>query len=229
MRRTRPRTPGRSPTPGRARTRTACLLTALLAAAALGPAAAAADPLVDNGDFTRPPLADDERLRIGGFDTLPGWGVSRGDVDLYGSGLARLDGAQAVGLTGSGNGTIGQVPATVPGTTYELSWQDSPDTWPGERQEPGRFDPEKRSCLGKSPGDQAYQVAVSGTRARTFRPAGDVTTGGPGWSPQRLVFTAGEGDTHLRFISQADPQHLPHCGPLVTHVTLRPLPAAPPP
>ncbi|MGA4849655.1 DUF642 domain-containing protein [Streptomyces sp. G5(2025)] len=199
------------------------LTAALLAVAALlANPAAAAEPLLRNGDFASPAVPAGQYQRITSAGGLPGWSVDRGDIDLYSAELAHLDGAQAANLNGSRNGSIHQSVALEPGQTYELTWYDAPDTWPGAPQSPGAHDPEKESCLDKNATDQEYEVGVNQARPVTHRPTG--TGHRPEWQAQSHVFTAEEGDTSIRFDSQADPQTLPHCGPQISRVTLTPLP-----
>ncbi|KUF19204.1 DUF642 domain-containing protein [Streptomyces silvensis] len=185
--------------------------------------ATAAGPLLVNGDFTSPPVSAGQYQRLTTDSDLPGWTVASGDVDLYSADLARLDGAQSLNLTGSHNGAISQSLSLLAGRSYELTWHDAPDTWPGSPQDPGASDPEKESCLTKPNDDQAYNVAVPGRRPVTFTPAG---SGGqsPDWQPKSLRFTAGEDDSVIRFVSQAATQSLSHCGPQITRVNVRPAP-----
>ncbi|MFF5474853.1 DUF642 domain-containing protein [Streptomyces achromogenes] len=205
----------------------ACLLAATALLVTVPPstahgAAAATGPSVRNGTFTDPAAPAGTYLRVTN-DSARGpahWSLTRDDIDLYSPSLARLDDAQSADLTGSHNGAISQSVATTAGQTYELTWQDAPDTWPGAPQDPTGFDPEKQSCANKNADDQPYQLVIGDTRAVTYRPSG--TGRQPAWTARSRQFTAGEDDTVIRFISQSGTRTLPHCGPQITHVSLRP-------
>lgn len=184
--------------------------------------AAVAEPSVRNGTFTDPTAPAGSYLRVTG-DSAHGpahWSLTRDDIDLYSPSLARLDDAQSADLTGSHNGAISQSIGTTAGQTYELTWQDAPDTWPGAPQDPTGFDPEKQSCADKNADDQPYQLVIGDTRAVTYRPSG--TGHQPAWTARSRQFTAREDDTVIRFISQSSTGTLPHCGPQITRVSLRP-------
>jgi hypothetical protein len=61
---------------------------------------------------------------------------------------------------------------------------------------------------------------IGDTRAVTYRPSG--TGHQPAWTLRSRQFTAREDDTVIRFISQSGTETLAHCGPQITHVSLRP-------
>ncbi|MEU3413803.1 DUF642 domain-containing protein [Streptomyces sp. NPDC006658] len=208
-------------------TATACLLaaTALLVTVTPLPAhgtAAVTEPSVRNGTFTDPTAPAGTYLRVTGDSSRSPahWSLTRDDIDLYSSSLARLDDAQSADLTGSHNGAISQSVATTAGQTYELTWRDAPDTWPGAPQDPTGSDPEKQSCADKNADDQPYQLVIGDTRAITYRPSG--TGHQPVWTLRSRQFTAREDDTVLRFISQSSTETLAHCGPQITQVSLHP-------
>jgi hypothetical protein len=171
---------------------------------AAGPADAADRIHVENPAFGQPGVYEDgshyRGFGIGG--DLPGWSVTRGNVEVYGRGFAKApNGTQALTLNGGTNGTVSQVLETTPGVEVTVTWLQSPDTWTG--------------CSSST--SQVYSAGVptgpNTDDTELFNPGRPNADGN--WTPASITFTPSRYLTTLIFASENSGGA---CGPLITEV-----------
>ncbi|MFE6050935.1 choice-of-anchor C family protein [Kitasatospora sp. NPDC056446] len=112
----------------RTRVIAATLLAATAAATALAVPAQAAGgnralSRFDDGSFESPKVAANSFTEYNAGQVIGPWRVVSGSVDLIGAGFWQAaEGDQSVDLNGADSGTIAQTFATVPGTTYSVTY-----------------------------------------------------------------------------------------------------------
>ncbi|WP_168220679.1 DUF642 domain-containing protein [Streptomyces sp. RFCAC02] len=188
----------------------ALLAMAMLAVpVAASPAQAAPNPnLIRNGWFSDPHVNDPgsfERLTTTNYrEKQNGWRVERNDIDVFGTRLAQYgQSRQAANLTGSAPGILSQnVTGLEEGERYVVSWETSPDTWPG--------------CERKPASEQGFSVSIPRVAGNNYTPFGQ-----PGnYTTQSLEFTANDTEAELQIISQSS-NNWADCGAMITNVQLR--------
>src|SRR5581483_1615540 len=165
--------------------------------------APASGELVENGDFEAPAVSGNWATFFAPA-TFGGWHVDSGSIDLVRHYWPAATGAQSVDVAGLGGpGLISQTLPTVPGTTYELSFNfaGNPD-FNGDRE------PVKRMEVfwgGESLGVFEFDT--------TGHSLGDL-----GWARITRSVTAKSDSTTLEFVSR----NIRGCGPTLDTVSVIP-------
>ncbi|MFG2231430.1 hypothetical protein ACGFNX_15710 [Streptomyces sp. NPDC048723] len=180
------------------------LLPSLLAADAVGAAAAQNDVPILNGGFTAPAFTG-ERSTVG----LAYWTGLNQRFSPSASG--RADGAAGVGLSKSGNTLRHRLRGVRTGSKVTVTYEDSPAV--------------AQECTRDEVADgQPYTVQGSGGPVREMRtaPDPDRTKGTPGrgrWSERTYEFIADENEPVLTFTSRiASAASQVPCSPMVTRI-----------
>lgn len=136
--------------------------------------------LLKNGSFEEGPDPGPWAVfHKAGATTLPGWTISRGDIDVIGSGYQVAHGARCLDLDGYVPGGIAQTIATVPGRRYRLT-----------------FD-----LAGNEPRVKKMRVTAAGQSAVFEFDAFGKTGQHLGWVGKTWEFTANKDSTTLEFQS----------------------------
>ncbi len=143
--------------------------------------------VVVNGGFELPPVS-------GGFATEPpgtptGWSILGGTVDQIGTVWNSYAGAQSLDLNGISTGTISQILPTIPGTTYDVSFEMA-----------GNF---YTSVAGQSTTQRSLELFWDGFDQGIFTvtEASGWSLSNMGWTLQKRFLTASGSSTELRFVS----------------------------
>jgi choice-of-anchor C domain-containing protein len=145
-----------------------------------------ADPF-QNGSFEEGP--DD----IGGFttltapdDSITGWNVSSGSIDLIGTHWAASEGDRSIDLNGGGPGAISQTFDTEPGAVYQVFFDMA-----GNPDDPGDPDPDLKVIVVSANSETAEYVFDSASATREEM----------GWTEMSFIFRASSDSTTLEFAS----------------------------
>ncbi|MCG3137372.1 MAG: hypothetical protein HJJLKODD_01216 [Phycisphaerae bacterium] len=143
--------------------------------------------LVFNGSFETGPEPGSYTPYNPGSAYIPGWVVTRGQIDYVGTDLVASEGLRCIDLDGTpGNGGIAQTIATVPGATYTLFFNLGGNTNGG-------------------PTIKKLQVAAAGqTQDYSFDITGHSATD-PGWITQAFEFVAAGEAATIEFYSLDEP------------------------
>ncbi|MEV4946363.1 DUF642 domain-containing protein [Streptomyces sp. NPDC053755] len=156
---------------------------------------------VTNPSFTQPQLGSGYQNVSTGFNTIPGWTVTSGSVDVESAEWAKTGSpSQAVSLNGTGIGGISQAVPTTPGRVVTVTFRYGTETWSGcEKSRNLRF-----AVSGAGPDSERLfnAGAPDGVRAD--------------WRTATYAFTARSRVSHLRFDSVTEG----HCGAVITDVTV---------
>jgi len=155
-----------------------------------------------NGNFEAGPGNLGRFATLGtGSNSLPGWRIERGSIDIVGTYWQQKNGHRSIDLCGSSCSTLTQTFAAVPGKTYVLSFDLA-----------GNFFHSGVKLLQVKAGDQvrSYQFDTKGKNA-----------GNMGWQRQALRFTATSGSLKISFVAP-DNINDAYCGPAIDNVNIRP-------
>jgi choice-of-anchor C domain-containing protein len=157
--------------------------------------------LVKNGSFEQGPSPGDYLPLQSGSTAITGWTVTRGAIDYVGSYFVASDGSRCLDLNGNpGIGGIAQTFATIPGQTYQVSFDMAGNT-------------DLSNAL------QTMEVSAAGqAQDFTFVSGADKTH--LGWQRDTWSFVANAPQTTLEFHSlhTADPYY----GPTLDNVQVTP-------
>jgi len=158
--------------------------------------------LIQNGSFEQGPNPSDYLPLSPGSTAITGWTVIRGAIDYVGSYFVASDGSRCLDLNGNpGVGGVAQTFATVPGQTYQVS-----------------FDMAGNSDLSNTL--QTMEVsAASQVQDFTFVSGSDKTH--LGWQRDTWTFTANASQTTLEFYSLQTAN--PYYGPMLDNVMVAPI------
>jgi choice-of-anchor C domain-containing protein len=158
--------------------------------------------LLVNGSFESGPDITSGFLRLlSGSTEITGWVVTRADIDYTSSQFWQVsDGDRNLDLDGGAAGGVEQTFATVPGTSYDVTWDFAGN--------PG-FGPTIKTMVVAAASQQAtFTFDITG---RSFTDMGYVSKA---WS-----FTADAASTTLEFYSQTSPAGF---GPVIDNVVVVP-------
>jgi len=165
-----------------------------------GPAGVVVDDnLLKNGSFEEGP--DPGRGHVThkeGSATLPGWTISRGDIDVNGSVFRPAHGARCLDLDGNVPGGIAQTIATVPGRRYRLTFDLAGNVGGGLRL-------------------MKLRVTAAGQSADFAFDNFGKTAQDPGWVGKTWEFTAEKDSTTLEFQSLSATGN---AGPLLDNIAV---------
>jgi len=172
-----------------------------------------------HGTFDKPAIGGmDIRFIPKGSSDLEGWTVYRGNVDLYGSQLAIMNGnGQGVSLNGGDQGAIKQTIQVDPGTKYVIKFKARLDTHPICRDEPYDKLLDQYFIVGTSNDmdDHDYKVDLGSLDSPELN-------SDKKWVPfaeHTFVPTDDFVDVYFRSRTGAEDWD---CGPMITHVAVVP-------
>ena len=155
-----------------------------------------------NGSFEGSGLTGGFNPLYGGSTAIPGWTV--GDLDQP----SPPHGNDSVDLSGYAAGSVSQTFATVPGTTYTVTFDMSANPDGGAREYTMTVD-----ATGNAPQTYAYDTGAKGNSPADMK-----------WETMTYVFTATGASTTLTF-SDATPPEAPFWfGPALDNVRLEAAP-----
>jgi choice-of-anchor C domain-containing protein len=162
-------------------------------------AAAVAVKDVTNGSFETPGVASGTWARFTSGQTMGGWQLTSGSVELVNGYWQAADGQQSVDLSGTEPGSISQTLATTPGTTYVVTYALAGNP------------------LAQTPAIRTGQVLVDGQAVQDF--SFDVTgktAGNMGYVTKRVAFEAAGTSTTVTFASTTASAY----GPVIDKVSV---------
>lgn len=120
------------------------------------------------------------------FAGIPGWTVTEGSIDIiFSPGWAPSEGARSIDLDGLSGGTLAQTFDTIPGTSYEVSFDLAANFYAGSTI---------KSLLVTAPGfSQIYTFDSTGSTALDM-----------GWRTETFEFVAVGSSSSLSFDSQTN-------------------------
>jgi choice-of-anchor C domain-containing protein len=167
-------------------------------------ASIAAFPTITNGSF------ESGTFNPGAFTALPtgstamtGWTVSAGTVDYIGTYWQASNGSRSVDLNGFSTGAISQTFSTVPGLTYNVTFDMSGNPAGGPALKTMNV------SAGGAPTAYSYDVVANGNTLANMK-----------WAPKSFSFTATSANTTLTFASTTP--SVPSCcyGPALDNVVV---------
>jgi choice-of-anchor C domain-containing protein len=161
--------------------------------------------LVVNGSFEQGPPVDSFLTLAAGAETLPGWTVTKGTVDISGTYLVAGDGSRSIDLIGTpGAGGIRQVVSTVPGQSYRLSFYMAGNCTGGDKV--------KKMKVGVGSASRILSFDTSGHHNRR-----------PGWVQRGFTFEAISTQTVLEFSDPGEPTSNARYGAALDKVVVVPV------
>lgn len=173
---------------------------AALALSSVASDAYAQTNLVVNGDFEAAPSTGVGVISLTNGQSMPGWSVSRGGIDLVGKDVwPTFNGSKtSVDLSLLSAGSISQtIRAQAPGTVFKLGFDFGASTL---------ADPLTKSMTVSVGNGQSYNFTRNSTNE----------SGKPNWVHQEINFVSPSGTPTLTFASNTDTAF----GPLLDNVTL---------
>ncbi len=154
-----------------------------------------------NGDFEEGRPAGVFITLGAGSKDLPGWRIEQGSVDVVGTYWKSKAGRRSIDLCGNSYGILSQTIATIPGESYQISFDLS-----------GNYVRTGIKILQVKAGEtvKTFSFDTRGHDAQHM-----------GWRREKMRFTAVSNRTKLLFMAPNDSND-PNCGPVIDNVRVSP-------